>query len=278
MRAEDLHQVQGRGQHRLQHFGRNGRCLVSVATRRHFGDRGCCCAAPGAQIGRNPVGGEQVTVVDQIDDHLRGCAPDAWALLANDDAVGVDHVASERQVFLAEVGVELGEGSDAPLIEPAEELAGLVEAAVAAGQMQWGAVGAWQTDHGIVIRGQQRQDQLLGDQPPAGVGDGGEVESASVKGHLDREPDHVGEIPQVVVEYRSWRAARQREPGVAADVRAGERRPWLNAGCCGRDCARHAVRSSGRKGISSSLSVTRAAATASSAGSKRSRIWSIRAA
>lgn len=129
--------MQGRGQHRLQHFGRNGRCLVSVATRRHFGDRGCCCAAPGAQIGRNPVGGEQVTVVDQIDDHLRGCAPDAWALLANDDAVGVDHVASERQVFLAEVGVELGEGSDAPLIEPAEELAGLVEAAVAAGQMQW---------------------------------------------------------------------------------------------------------------------------------------------
>ena len=88
-------------------------------------------------------------------------------------------------------------------IEPAEEPAGLVEPAVAAGQMQWGAVGARQPDHGIVVRGEQRQDQLLGDQPPAWVGDRGEVESPTVEGHLDREPDHVGEIPQVVVEYRS---------------------------------------------------------------------------
>ena len=72
---------------------------------------------------------------------------------------------------------------------------------------------------------QQRQDQLLGDQPPAWVGDGGEVESAPVEGHLDWESDHVGEIPQVVVEYRPWRAVRQCEPGFAADVGAGERGP-----------------------------------------------------
>ncbi len=69
--------------------------------------------------------------------------------------------------------------------------------------MQWGAIGAWQPDYGIVVRGEQRQDQLLDDQPPAWVIDRGEVESPTVEGHLDREPDHVGEIPQVVVEYRS---------------------------------------------------------------------------
>jgi hypothetical protein len=45
--------------------------------------------------------------------------------------------------------------------------------------------------------------QLLDDQPPTGVGDRGEVESPTVEGHLDREPDHVGEIPQVLVEHRS---------------------------------------------------------------------------
>ena len=69
--------------------------------------------------------------------------------------------------------------------------------------MQWGAIGARQPDYGIMVGGEQRQDQLLDDQPPAWVGDRGEVESATVEGHLDWEPDHVGEIPQVVVEYRS---------------------------------------------------------------------------
>ena len=121
VRAEGLDQVQGRGEHRLQHFGADGRCLVSLTAGRHFSNRGCCRTAPGAQIGRNPVGGEQVTVVDQIDDHLRGSAADTGALLAHDDAVGVDDVAPERQVLLAEMGVEFGEGSNAPLIEPAEE-------------------------------------------------------------------------------------------------------------------------------------------------------------
>ncbi len=69
--------------------------------------------------------------------------------------------------------------------------------------MQCGAVGARQPNHGIMVRGKQRQDQLLDDQPPTWVGDGGEVESPPVEGHLDREPDDVGEIPQVVVEHRS---------------------------------------------------------------------------
>lgn len=202
MWAEGLH-LQGRGEHRLQHVTGDGRGLVSLSSARHFGNCGCCCAAPGAQIGRHPVGGEQVTVVDQVDDDLCGSAPDAGALLAHDSAVGVDDVASERQVFLAEAGVECGEGGDSPLSEPAEELPGLVESVVAAGQMQWGAIGAWQPDHGIVVRGEQRQDQLLDDQPPAWVGDRGEVESPTVEGHLDREPDHVGEIPQVVIEHRS---------------------------------------------------------------------------
>jgi hypothetical protein len=59
--------------------------------------------------------------------------------------------------------------------------------------MQWGAIGAWQPDYGIVVWGEQRQDQLLDDQPPAWVIDRGEVESPTVEGHLDREPDHVGE-------------------------------------------------------------------------------------
>ena len=149
MWAEGLHQVQGRGEHRLQHVTGDGRGLVSLSPARHFGDRGCCCAAPGPQIGRNPVGGEQVTVVDQVDDDLRGSAPDAGALLAHDSAVGVDDIASERQVFLAEAGIDFGEGSDAPPVEPAEELPGLVEPVVAAGQMQWGAIGARQPDHGI---------------------------------------------------------------------------------------------------------------------------------
>jgi len=54
-----------------------------------------------------------------------------------------------------------------------------------------------------VVRDQQRQDHLLDDRPPAWVDDRGEVESPAVEGHLDREPDHIGEIPQVLVEHRS---------------------------------------------------------------------------
>ena len=64
--------------------------LVPVSAAGHLGDRGGGRAAPGPQVGRHPVGGEQVAVVDQVDDDLRGSAPDAGALLADDGAVVVE--------------------------------------------------------------------------------------------------------------------------------------------------------------------------------------------
>jgi len=87
------------------------------------------------------------------------------------------------------------------------------------------------------------------------IGDGGEVEPADRAGHLNRQPDHLGEVPHVVVEYRPGSALGQDEPCFTADAGAGEDRP-LRICDAERDYA-HPVASSGRRGSSSSWSPTR---------------------
>jgi hypothetical protein len=46
-------------------------------------------------VGVDPVGGEQVPAVDQVDDDLRGGASDRGVLLADNDAIVVGEVAAE---------------------------------------------------------------------------------------------------------------------------------------------------------------------------------------
>ena len=120
-----------------------------------------------------------------------------------------------------------------------------------------------------------RHDLLLGDQPPAGAGDRGEVEPPAELRHLGGQPGDLGEVPQVVVEHGPGRAAGQGEPGLAADVGARER-GLAGAAAGGPGGVVIVVRSSGRRGSSSSRSPTLAAARVTTAGSKRSRTWSTR--
>jgi len=122
VRAEDLHQVQRRRKHRLQDLVGDRRCGVSASAAWHFGDSGCGGTAPGPEIGADAVGGEQVSVVDQVDDDLRGSASDRGALFTDDAAAVVEDVAAECQVCLAGVGVDRGQCGDVSPVEPAEEI------------------------------------------------------------------------------------------------------------------------------------------------------------
>jgi hypothetical protein len=65
------------------------------------------------------VGGEQVSVIDQVDDDLCGSASNGRALFSDNAAVLVQDVASERQICLAGVGVDVGQRGDVSLFEPA---------------------------------------------------------------------------------------------------------------------------------------------------------------
>ena len=85
--AEDLNQVQSRGQHRLQQLGGDRRGGVPRSARRHFGDRCGGGTAPGPKVGADLVGGEQVPVVDQINNHLCSGAADGGAAFADDHTV-----------------------------------------------------------------------------------------------------------------------------------------------------------------------------------------------
>jgi hypothetical protein len=73
-----------------------------------------------------------------------------------------------------------------------------------------------------VPRGEHGHDLLLGDQPPPRVDDGGEVEPAADPGHLVRQADDLGEVPEIVIEHRTPYSAGQRQASFAADVGAGE--------------------------------------------------------
>jgi hypothetical protein len=72
VRAQDASQVECCAQHRLQHLLVDWRCLVLPPAGLNVSDgRGGPCA-PAEQIAANAVGGEQVTVVDQVEDDLDG--------------------------------------------------------------------------------------------------------------------------------------------------------------------------------------------------------------
>ena len=95
-------------------------------------------------------------------------------------------------------------------------------------------------------------------------------------GHVDRQADDLGEIPQVVLEERAASGIGQAEASLPADVGAGEDGGPSVEGV--GNGGGHAVLSSGRRGSSSSRSATSAVAAARTAGSKRSRICWIRVA
>ncbi len=72
MGAEGRHQVAGSGQQRLQDMVAHGRSLVLPGSAGHFSDGRGSGAAPWAQVRGDPVCGEQLPVVDQVDDGLGG--------------------------------------------------------------------------------------------------------------------------------------------------------------------------------------------------------------
>ena len=275
VRAEHRHQVQRGGEHRLEDLLGDRLGLVLGPPRRHLGHRRGGRSAPRAQAGPDPGGGEQLPVVDQVDDDLGGRAPHRRALLADDGAVLVGEVAPESQVCLAVLRADLCQVADSAPAEPAEEPDGLFQPSDAAAQVKGCAIGPRQCRDSWMARGEHGQHELLGDQAPVRVGDRGEIEAPVRQGHIDRQPDHVGEVPQVVLEGRAASLVRQCQAGLAADVGTGERRDQvvLQAGGGG-----HIVSSSGRSGISSSVPATIRAAASRPDGSKRSSTWLIRAA
>jgi hypothetical protein len=169
------------------------------------------------------------------------------------------------EVFLAALSVDLAEVADALFGEPVQVSGELGEPAAGGVQVQRGAVGAGQGRHRVVPRGEHGQDQFLGDQPPAMVDDGGEVEPPVDSGHLVRQADHLGEVPHVVVEHRTPCRLGQGQARLAADVGAGENRPERLRGA--EQPGGHRVDSSGRRGSSPSRSPTPRLASASTAGS-----------
>ncbi len=264
MRADNLDQVEGCGQHRLEHVVLERRGLVHGPAAGHFRDRRGGGASPGPQVRGDPVSGEQFPVADQVDDGLRRAPAGAGAELTDHGVVFAEQVAAVREVCLAVIGADVAQAGDALPGEPVQEPGQLEQPAVGRVEVERGAQGARQRRDRFVPRHQHGEEQFFGDQPPSPVGDGGEVEHAGGAGHLDRQPDDVGEIPDIVVEQGAVDAAGQGEPCFIADVGTGEHRP-LRLSVVKRDGG-HRVASSGRRGSSSSWSLTwrRASATTAS--------------
>src|ERR1039457_1468314 len=265
---------EGRGEHGLQDVVAERLRLVHAPAAGHLRDRGGGGPAPWPQAGVRAVGGEQFPVVDEVDDGLGGCPAGAGAALADHGAVLAGHVAAVGEVCLAVTGADLAQAVDALAGEPVQEPGSLAEAPAGGGNVNRGPVGPRQRGDRFVPRHEHCEDQLLGGQPPSRVGDLREAEPADVRAHRDGKPGHVGEVPQVVVEQGPEGLVREREPGLPADVSAGEGRPGRVLE--GKDETGHRVSSSGRSGSSPSSPVTWRAAWSRTAGSKRPRTWPIR--
>ncbi len=275
VRPEGGRQVGGGGQQRLQHGTVQRRRLVVVAAAGHFRDGRGRGTTPGPQGLGDAVGGEQVPVVDQVHDRLGGRPAGRGAALAHDHVVAAGQVAPVVQVAFTAVGVEFGEAGDAVAGEPVQQPGQLRQPPGHAEQVQRGPVGAWQLRDRLVAGCEHGHNLFLGDQPPPGIGDRGEVEAAQSQAHLHRQAGHLREVPPIVLEHRAPGSLREGEAGLPADIGAGERRAgWVREGERGGHS--HWVVSSGRNGSSSSRPVTCRLAWASTAGSKRSSTWPIR--
>ena len=75
-----------------------------------------------------------------------------------------------------------------------------------------------------MARGQDGDDELLGDQPPAHVDDLGEDEAPFGLLQLNRQAGHLGEVPDIVVEHRPGGPVREAEAGQGGYVGACEHR------------------------------------------------------
>src|SRR6266487_893639 len=222
------------------------------------------------------VGAEQFPVVEQVGHDQRGEPPGARAAFADDGAVLVVLIAAMGQVGVAVVAVQVGEAGDAVCVEPVHETDQFGEPAVAGAHVVRGAVGPRQRRHRLVARSEQGHHELFGDQPPPGIADEGEGEPPVVKCQLDRQAHDLCEVPEVVLEDRTPYPVGQGEPGLTADIDAGEHRTGAAGGDCASAGGAHRVASSGRSGSSSSWSATSWEASASWVGLNRSRIWPIR--
>jgi hypothetical protein len=200
-------EVEGGGQHRLQDLVGQRRRLVHRLAAGHLRDGRGGRSSPGAKAGGDAVGGEQLPVVEEVDDDLGSGTPCGWAELADHNTVLVAHVAAMGHVGLAAVVIDVGEAGDAPAAEPGQETGQLDQPPVGRAEMHRRAVGARQQRHRLMPGREHGEDQFLGDQPPPGARDRGEVEAPAVKGHLHRQADYLGEVPKVIVEHRTARSA-----------------------------------------------------------------------
>jgi hypothetical protein len=98
MRADDDHEVEGGGHHRLQQAVGDRRGLVLLPARLHLRDRRGRRAAPGAQVCGDAIGAEQLSIVDQVDHYLCGRPPRGWTALTDARAVVVSYVSAVGEV------------------------------------------------------------------------------------------------------------------------------------------------------------------------------------
>ena|GEM_PF-2817197 len=103
------------------------RSLVLSCSAGHLGDGRGCGTAPRSQVRADTVEGEQLPVVDQVDDGLGSGPPRRRAELADHDIVLVANVTSVGQVCLATLPVDVGEAGQALPGEPVQESGQLSE-------------------------------------------------------------------------------------------------------------------------------------------------------
>ena len=224
--TEDAHQVQGGGERGPEDLVGDGLGLVDAsAVAGVAGDGGRGCPGPGPQAGGDPVGGEQLPVVEEVGHDQRGEPSGAGASLADLDAVVVPRVAAVLVVGVAVRGGQVLKPVHSAAREPRHEADDLVEPSVARAHMMGGAVGPRERGHRLMMRGEKGHDQLFRDQAPAGVGYPREVEAPALQPQGDRQADHLAQVPQVVIEEGPQCPLGQGKAGLAADIGSGEGQP-----------------------------------------------------
>ena len=265
MGSQSRGQVERRGEQRLQDLLAQRRRLV-LASGADPGDVGGSPALPGGEVAGVPVGGEQLAVAGQLDDHGGGHAQRCVVEGADDGAGGVLAAAAFDQVAVAVVLGDLPQRCDLLPGQPVHPAGRLDQPLPAGPQGQRDPVGAGQHRDERVGGRQPGVDVLLGDQPPARIGDGGEVEPGVTHLQVGGQAGDVAEVPHVLVETDGAPAGYQGQGGGGAHIRSGERGPGVCSAVvagCGAGWG-HEVLSSGRSGRAWSSSLTVAAAAASS--------------